>query len=476
MPSDLSKFLRNLTVSDMKSVAEKHGIDVSSCKGKRSYITALEDADLTQKQVQDALGASAGKRKEAARENEEIERDLKQISERTLNTDDIPANENAAIERSIDKALMLRPLFFEVDAATELAWDRMILGDFSEAVLLNRESRSQVIDRLSTFHLYSTALSIRACETLLRQMEGLDSKAGSEIKTALAEAKMAFMNGPPKRRETTLEELEDLTGKALEAFIGKSEKAEEELRKMLEEYATFGVHVNSAHELLEIAVQAKNSHDVEQYAGFIIQAQEHADRAKQAKMKEFENTFEHVRMAIEAAKEAGVDTTDGEAKFKDAKKAFKKSDFVHAMQLLAGIEQAVDSAHLQKVRQSKETEAKEIAQITTSINEAEPSLEEAAAYGMDVQEGLLFVRSTKTALQQRDVVTAAKYSRRVRKLSKSMEKDLEKLRKKHGAAGKRSTSEASTEEEGGLKKVAVDPSAEKPRQRKEKKWRGILKK
>lgn len=490
MTNDLPRLLKSLTVADLKSVAEKNGVDVSSCRNKKSYVAALSEAGLTEEQVRSSLGTDAERKGKRAAEMKEIEEDLKGISEKPSEPKEVPEDEDVVIERSIDQALMLRPLFFEVDTATEQAWDRMILGDFADAITLNRESRSQVIDRLSTFHLYSTALSIRASETMLRQMKDLDPKATSEIKTALAEAKIAFMHGPPKRRETTLEELENLISKALHVFIGKSEETENELREALEVYASFGTHVKGPHELLEIAVQAKNSYDMEQYVGLLDQAKSQANRAKEARIREIEGTFEHVRTAIDAAREAGVDTSTGEAQFDDARKAYRDSDFVRAMQLLAAVEQAVDSAHLQMVRQDRNAEAKEIAQITSSIQEAEPDLEEAAMYGMDVREGLLFVKTTRTALQQRDVVTAAKFSRRVRKLTKSMEKDLVRLREQHSAdggvaasSGAENATKPAEDKTAPSKERAQASSAQQrssgagpTKARKEKKWKGLLKK
>ncbi|MGB2582476.1 MAG: hypothetical protein WBD03_08435 [Thermoplasmata archaeon] len=476
MTDDLLELLGTLTVAELKSVAKNNGINVSSCRGKKSYMNVLAGANLTQKTVKSALNAGSERKDEAAREMKEIETDLKVISEKKSEPRDIPEDENIGIERSIDQALHLRPLFFEIDSATEQAWNKMILGDFAEALTLNRDSRSQVIDRLSAFHLYSTALSIRASETILNQITWTDTKVPSKLKTALAETKKAFINGPSKRRETTLEELENLTTKAFEAFIDKSQKAENDLKKMLEEYSSFGVHVNSSHDLLEIATQARSYSDIVQYVKLMEQARAQADRAKETRMKEIDDAFERVGRAIEDAKRAGAETAEGQTQFTNAKKALKNSEFAKAMELLASVELAVDGAHQQRVRQDREAEAKEIAQITSSLQEAEPDLEEAAMYGMDVREGLLFVGSTKTALQQRDVVTAAKFSRKVRKLTKSMEGDLEKLREKHSAekesqrdSGDKSTRTPTSD------RTSTNDSA--PAQtKKDKKWLSIIKK
>jgi hypothetical protein len=430
MQDDLRRFLKTLTVGQLKSVAEEHSIDVSSCSNKKSYIQVLAASDLTKEAIEATLAGDADAK--AAVEMESIHRDLEDIAEKRSQPMDVPASESVDIERSIDKALLLRPLFFEIDTASEHAWNRMILGDFSEALRLNMESRAQMIERLSTFHLYSTALSIRAAETLMWEMKGMDAAIASGMKTALAEAKEAFMNGPPKRRETTLEEVEVLTSKAVDAFLTKCSEAETELRGMLEEYASFGVQTHGATELLDIAVCAKSQKDFGQYSTLLEEVNTLADRAKDDRMKQFESAFEQVRNAIDAAKEAGVDTKDDEAQFKDARKAFKDSDFKRAMDLLAAVEQAADRAHLEKVSADGEAEAREIKEITSSMRKTTPDLEEAAMYGLDVQQGLIFVRQAETALEQRNVVEAAKYSRRVRKLANSMEKDIRRIRAERG--------------------------------------------
>ena len=434
MQDDLRRFLRKLTVGQLKSVAEEHGIDVSSCTSKKSYINALlASSRLTDEDVKATLARLlAREAAEDAEEMKSVHEDLERISSERGHAKDVSSQEDIEIERSIDQALLLRPLFFEVDSATEHAWNKMILGDFSEALRLNMQSRNEVIERLSTFHLYSTALSLRAAETLMWEMKDLVGDDASDLKTALAEAKKAFMNGPPKRREETLEEVERLTSKAVEVFIEKSAQAEQELRDLLREYASFGVRVSGASEMLEIASNAKSSKDYGQYSTLLGEAQALAESEKGARMKEFEDAFEQVRSAIDAAKEAGADTKNDEAQFKNARKAFKKNDFKGAMELLAAIEQAADSAHLRKVRESEGAEAREIEEIATAMRRAEPDLEEAAMYGMDVQEGLLFARQTKSALEHRDVVIAAKYSRRVRKLTKSMKGDIKRLREERG--------------------------------------------
>jgi hypothetical protein len=432
MADNLSRSLKALAVSDLRTIAEKVGVDVSSCKSKKDLVRVLSESALTEEMVSAYISEKNEGAKEPKEEMDGVRDDLKEISERRNDAKDVPEAEDVEVERSIDKALLLRPLFFEIDSETEHAWNRMIIGDFAEAMRLNIKSRSEALGRLTNFYLYSAALSIRAAETLLRDMKGLDPKMSSQMKMALAEAKMAFIHGPPKRRESTVEEIEALTTKAVEAFSSQTYGAEQELRNMLDEYESFGVRTQGSHELLEIALNAKRSYDLGQYSDLIDKAKAQAERDRDQRLKEIDDAFEQVRTAIEAAKAAGADTNDGEAGLKDARKAMKRSDFRAAIDLLAAVERTVDSAHLERVRSDGAVEAREIEEITTSIRETEPDLEEAAMYGLDVQEGLLFVRQTKAALEHRDVVSASKYSMRMRKLAKSMEGDIRRLRTEKG--------------------------------------------
>lgn len=434
MADNLSRRLKALSVSDLRDIAERAGVDVSSCKSKKDLVAALSQSGMTEERLDGHLSDTSGVAKGSVDEMENVRNDLREISEKPPNAKDVPEDEDMEIERSIDKALLLRPLFFEIDSETEHAWNRMILGDFSEAMRLNINSRSAAVERLTNFYLYSAALSIRAAETLLRDMKGLEPKMASELRTALAEAKMAFIHGPPKRREETVEEIEALTTKAVEAFITQTFGAEQELRDMLQEYASFGVRTQGSHELLEIALNAKRSYDLGQYSDLLSKAKAQADADREARLREIEDAFEQVGAAIEAAKAAGADTKNEENGLKDAKKAMKRNEFRMAIDMLSAVERTADSAHLERVRSDGAVEAREIEEITSSIRDAEPDLEEAAMYGLDVQAGLVFVRQTKAALEHRDVVAASKYSMRMRKLAKSMEGDIRRLRTERGVA------------------------------------------
>ncbi len=431
MADEIPPILSTLTISKLKAVAAAHGIDLSSCKYKKDYVSRIAASGLTEETIRSTLEGSSSPAS-ADQEMDVISDELHEIADRPSDVKDLPSAQSEEVERGIDQALLMKPSFFEIDSDNERAWNRMLMGDFPEAIQLNKEAREKIISRLSVFHVYSAALSIRAAETLLASIANAHGgEWDPNVKTALAEAKKAFIEGPPKRREETLAEIELISRTAYEAFIEKMADSEVELKHILSDYSNFGVHTHEPHRLLDIAGQAKQSFNLLEYSKLVQEARSHAERAKQVRVRAIDDQFEDVRTAIEAARDAGVDVSADEKDLKKARKAFESSEFRRATELLSAIELAVDAAHSKRVKEQK-VAVREISEISESLAMSEPELEEAAMYGMDVQEGLLFVRDTKQALDEKDIVTASKLSRKVRRLTKSMEKELEQKRLEKG--------------------------------------------
>jgi hypothetical protein len=116
--------------------------------------------------------------------------------------------------------------------------------------------------------------------------------------------------------------------------------------------------------------------------------------------------------------------------FKDlveARKEFDKEAFKNATELIASIERAADAAHAERLKDST-LSAEQTRRVGDTLTMLRQAFEEAASYGMDVEDGLLFVRRAKSALDSRDVVSAAKLTRRAKARSGSIETDLDTKR------------------------------------------------
>jgi len=438
MPDDAPRHLESLTVNKLKIVAARHGIDVGTCRYKKDFVGRLSAAGITESQVEDALTSAEVTNSPAVDKTEDIaaaRRDIELIAEKVPSVRVLPAEEEEEVERNIDRALLVRPSFFEIDSQAEAAWNHMIMADYHDALKVNNDARSKMLDRFSSFQIFSCALSIRAAESIIVSLEQAQGKVDPSLKTILVEAKRAFIDGSPKHREQTLEELETTTSKAYESFFEGSTKAEAQLRAMLADYESFGTQTQEPRRLLEIAEQAKQSFNVAEYAKLLEEAHRAGATAKEVRTAEIEKSFGIVRSAVHEARDVGAILSVGDDDLAHARAAFDQQAFKRATDLLASIERTADQAHLEKIMDN-DVRCRHVNRVTETIAGLEKTLQEAASYGMDVEEGLLFVTRAKGALSNRDIVNAAKLARHVKDQTPTIEMDLDKERIDRGIAKK----------------------------------------
>jgi hypothetical protein len=423
MAGDLPHLLNELPVWKLKAIANELRIDVSGCRQKKHYVQKITAKNPTDEQIRLALGQL-----KKAKEAEQLEREIQAIADKPAAAMEVPEDEVKEIGHQLEHALTNRPAFFPVDSLIEAAHNRMIVGDFLEALRLNREARINCFESFSSFQVYSTALSIKAAEELLSKLSQEGGDSSPRIRTALAEAKKAFIDGPPKRREEALENLEALATKSYSAFLKNSEKEYAELMGLLADYESFGTQTDEARRYLEIAGQAKQSRNLAELERLLKNARASADRAKAVRAAEIDSSYHIVGSAIAEAKEVGVDTASAEKDLERARRALDEGKFRDAVQLLIETERTVDSAHLQQLKSRRDLEARQHDRVIATIASHEPTLMEAAAYGMNVGDGIRSMDSAKRALNSRDLVNAAKHARRAERVASSVSRLLDDKR------------------------------------------------
>ena len=423
-------FLDELTIWKLKAVAKEFNIDVSSCRYKRDFVQRISARKLTEEQVRSALEKIKSGSDKPAREprQKNVGRELEAIAEAPSRAPELPAGEAKDVERNIDEALMMKPSLYEVDSAAEAALNRMILGDYYNAIKMIRDARSKCLEDFSRFQVYSSAMSIRSADELYNRLAGDKKDLDPILKTALAEAKLAFLDGSPKRREEALENLEVLATKAFDAYLANTEKEEAELRGLLADYESFGTRTEESRRYLEIAGQAKQAMNVAEYGNLVQNAKDQAEKSKKQRVHEIANSFHIVKAGTAEAKDVGVDTSSAEKRFAEAKKAFEEGSFQSAVSLLADIEKQVDAAHLEQLRASRDLEDKKLVSVKRSIETYEPVFKEAASYGIDVRDGTYSVVNARAALAKKDAITGAKFGRRIQEMGASLENDLDRKR------------------------------------------------
>lgn len=428
MTQDPSHFLNELPIWKLKLIASEFKIDASGCKYKRDFVEKIKSKKLTEEQVRNVLAKGRREGPEEAQEVRTTVAEVEEIASRPAEPTELPTDEKARVERNIDEALTMKPLFFEVDSTNENALNKMILGDYAGAIKVNREARMRCLDNFSQFQVYSAAVSVRAADELISKLPDDKGKLEPRLRTALAAAKRAFISGSPRQREEALESLETLATKAFEAYISESESEESELRELLADYESFGTRTEEARRYLEIAAGARQAFNFAEHKKYVQEAKVHADNAKELRKTEIDNIFPLVHAAAEEAREVGVEVSQAEAQLEDAKKAFHGGSFRHAVELLAAIERQVDDAHLEQIGRQKELEARQLEKTKAYLATYEPALQEGVSYGFNLHEGLYHAANARAALARKDTVNAVKFTRRVKDIAVAAEKDLDKKR------------------------------------------------
>jgi len=433
MVHDSEHFLNELTLWKLKAVANAYGVDVSNCRYKRDYVQRIAEKNITEEQVRRALSDIAQRK---TSEVELAKEDVSRIAAAPTAVPELPAEEEEAVEKNIDQMLMMRPSMLELDSLNEAAYGKLILGDYYQAIKLNSDARAKSLDALSRFEVYSAALSIRAADELLRRIAEHEGDIDPILKTALAEAKRAFVTGPPKRREDALGHLETLATKAFDAFMSGTEREEEELRALLAEYESFGTRTEEPRRFLDIAAEAKRAMNIAEYGHLLRNAREAAEHAKDLRAREILASFNVVRAGIAEAKELGIPTEDVEIGFQEAQKAFGGGSFREAITLLSAIERQVDEAHLSKIRSEESMEDRRLEQARGQLDRLAPVLTEATSYGFQTQGAQVLMSNARAALASGDAVNAAKYTRLVGEAVSELLKDIIAKRIELGVAKK----------------------------------------
>lgn len=421
--------MNDLPIWKLKIVADEYKIDVSACKYKRDFIEKIRAKRLTESQVREALSrARNGAANGDTAEVRAIGADIKEILEKPLEPTELPQDDEKAVERHIDEALTMKPSFFDVDSTTESALNRMILGDFGEAIRINREGRMKCLENFSTYQVYSAAVSIRAADELVSRIPDDKGRFDPTLRTAIAAAKKTFIAGSPRQREEALENLETLAEKSYQTFLRNSGQQEAELRVLLADYESFGTRTEEARKFLAIAESAKQSFNYGEYAKRVKDARSWAEEAKTARVAEIEDTIPLVNAAAKEAKEVGVDTGPAESDLAEARNALEKGAFKRATDLLAAIERTVDAAHLEQIKRQRDLEARQLEKAYETLSRREPEVIEAASYGMDVRRQMRHITDAKRALERKDAVNAVKHTRVLKETSAGMEKELDNKR------------------------------------------------
>lgn len=243
-----------------------------------------------------------------------------------------------------------------------------LLKDLKESY--ERKSYSNTIENASKvltmmeqptekFIKYGTAFSISAAGNWVSSLRevGVDITQAEEL---LSKATEQFIVGDFQQANQIMNEVKEIIHNLEGEQRGAAEKGISSTEKLVEEAKGIGANVDEAERNLQ---QAKNFFETENYpevARFLGQAKEEAEKARQKRIQSVSDALLFTRSVIDESKEVGVDTSEPETLFKDAKAAFGAGDFAKCSELTKQAEEKalqLQDLHIQKVLELKEKRA-----------------------------------------------------------------------------------------------------------------------
>ena len=182
----------------------------------------------------------------------------------------------------------------------------------------------------------------------------------SKAEGLLSEAREQFLGGDfPKVNETIHEvrnlipQFENEQKEAVKDGISSTERLIEEARKV-------GASIETAERSLQ---QAKSASEIENYlevARHVKDAKESAEKARQKRIQSVSDALLFTRSVIDESRGVGVDISEPEAIYKEAKAAFGEGDFQKCSELTKKAEEIalkLQDAQIQRVLELKEKRA-----------------------------------------------------------------------------------------------------------------------
>jgi hypothetical protein len=182
----------------------------------------------------------------------------------------------------------------------------------------------------------------------------------SKAEDLLSKAREQFFEGDFPKVNKTIGDVRDMIPQLKEEQKQAAEDGISATERLIEEAKNVGANIENAERDLK---QAKNFLEVENYlevGRLTKEAKEAAENARRQRIQSVSDALLFTRSVIDESKEVGVDTSEPEALYREAKAAFGEGDFQKCTELTKEAEEKalnLQDEHIEKVLELKEKRA-----------------------------------------------------------------------------------------------------------------------
>lgn len=182
----------------------------------------------------------------------------------------------------------------------------------------------------------------------------------SKVEDLLSEAREQFLGGNFPKVNETIHEVRNIIPQLEEEQKEAANDGITSTERLIEEARNVGASIENAERSLQ---QAKSALEIENYlevARHIKEGKESAEKARQKRIQSVSDALLFTRSVIDESRGVGVDISEPETIYKEAKAAFGEGDFQKCSELTKKAEEIalrLQDEHIQKVMELKEKRA-----------------------------------------------------------------------------------------------------------------------
>jgi len=307
----------------------------------------------------------------------------------------------------------------------ERAFDR-VLELAHEALLL-------VHGTLDAFERSAWSYGIMASQKLIEE----SGRVGRDVEPAAAllrDARVAYVSGNLAANRDLLIKLQGATKALYSEEVQRLRQKIYGAEDRIQQAALLGADVAAAEEALSRARDAMQRAEHAKAVELLSETERLAQVALDARVKEIAGAIPAAAKIIEESKNVGAEVGEASRLLEKARVAIERKEYVLAAELVQRSERSALQAQHHQIQKAMELRLRQIEKAQGVVNRVVPILDEAAGYGINIEEARRVLTDAADVLDQGDYVNGTLLARRAEELALAIVPQLVAERPKHGIA------------------------------------------
>ena len=421
----LPRLLSDKDPAELRDIASKHGVDISSFKKKKDMIAAIvshpsSTAIAESLRSEKKLNVIRGELEEA---KSDIARAVQQATARP--------EEGVPADPMFRQALSLEVDFDQCEDLLDQTRMRFEEHNFEGALGAAVEAHESEESCRRDFSKSVMAYAILSTQRLVEEC----GKAGRDVKEAtelLRKAEKQYGEGNFSGGTSLLRDMEAVSRSLFSAEVQRARDQIHSAQEVVRDVANLGGDVRRAEDSLN---EARDSLRRSEYTASIeraARAVELAENARQDRVRNIEDAIPSTVSIIEEAKHVGADVSDAERLVSKTKTAIASKEYLLASELIKRAERAAMETQQNQIIKAMELRRRQVEKAQGIVIQVEPVIEEADSFGIDTSEAQTLLQQAKEILAEGDYVNGTVFARNAAEVTKRLEPKLVEERIKRG--------------------------------------------